>query len=177
MDEDKRSGSSQDDDDRPPAAPVLDLSDPDALLCPDDARWLRSMAQQALDLLGAPGEARVRVVGDDEMAAAHLEYAETPGTTDVLTFDLSGDPGLLDTDIMVCADEARRRAAERGHEPRRELLLYIVHGVLHCLGHDDHDEADYRRMHAAEDELLTRLGVGATFARESVGDRGGEGAP
>lgn len=169
MDEDKRSGSSSQDDDRPPAAPVLDLSDPDALLRPDDARWLREMGARALDLLGVPGEARVRVVGDDEMAAAHLEYAETPGTTDVLTFDLSGDPALLDTDIMVCADEAQRRAAERGHETRRELLLYIVHGVLHCLGHDDHEEEDYQRMHAAEDELLTRLGVGATFGREAAG--------
>lgn len=170
MDEEERTGSSsRDDDDRPPAARLLDLSDPDALLGPEEARWLRSMGERALELLGAAGEARVRVVGDDEMAAAHLEYAETPGTTDVLTFDLSGDPELLDADIMVCADEARRRAGERGHEPARELLLYIIHGVLHCLGHDDHDEEDYRRMHAAEDELLTRLGVGATFDREPAG--------
>lgn len=180
MDEEERTGSSiSDDDDRPPAGRLLDLSDPDALLCPDDARWLRSMAQDALDLLGVPGEVRVRVVGDAEMAAAHLEYAETPGTTDVLTFDLSGDPEFLDADIMVCADEATRRGAERGHEARRELLLYIVHGVLHCLGHDDHEEEDFERMHAAEDELLTRLGVGATFGREPArdGGQGDGGAP
>ncbi len=177
MDEEERTGSSsRDDDDRPPAARLLDLSDPDALLRPDEARWLRSKASEALDLLGVDGEVRVRVVGDAEMAAAHLEYAETPGTTDVLTFDLSGDPGLLDTDIMVCFDEATRRARERGHAAPRELLLYIVHGVLHCLGHDDHDDEDYRRMHAAEDELLARLGVGPTFAREPVQDAGAGGA-
>tara|TARA_R110000782_G_scaffold53205_4_gene113389 strand:- start:2612 stop:3145 length:534 start_codon:yes stop_codon:yes gene_type:complete len=169
MDEEERSGSSPtDDDDRPPAQRVVDLHDPGALISPADARWLRDTADRAVALLGARGEVRVKVVADAEMADAHLRYTDTPGTTDVLTFDLSDTPGVLDADIMVCADEAARRAAERGHDARRELLLYVVHGVLHCLGHDDHDEADYQRMHAAEDELLERLGVGATF---HAGDR------
>lgn len=164
MDETERTGSSRaDDDDRPPAERVVDLTDPGALLDPTDARWLRDTAERAVALLGAGGEVRVKVVADAEMADAHLRYADTPGTTDVLTFDLSESAGALDTDIMVCFDEAARRAAERAHDTRRELLLYIVHGVLHCLGHDDHDEEDFRRMHAAEDELLERLGVGATF--------------
>jgi len=43
-------------------------------------------------------------------------------------------------------------------------LLYVVHGVLHCLGHDDHDEAGYASMHALEDRVLYAIGVGATFA-------------
>lgn len=163
MDEPERSGSSSADDDQPPAQRTVDLTDPDALLSAPDARWLVAMTQQALALLDAQGEVRVKAVADPEMADAHLRYTDTPGTTDVLTFDLSGDPGLLDADIMVCVDEAHRRAAERAHDTRRELLLYVLHGVLHCLGHDDHDEDAYRRMHDAEDDLLTRLGVGPTF--------------
>jgi rRNA maturation RNase YbeY len=164
MDETDRSGSSRpDDDDRPPAQRVVDLTDPAGLLDPNDARWLCEHAERAVALLGLSGEVRVKAVADDEMAAAHLEYTDTPGTTDVLTFDLSGDEPALDADIMVCVDEARRRAAEHGHEPKRELLLYVIHGVLHCAGHDDHDDESYRRMHAAEDDLLTRLGVGPTF--------------
>lgn len=148
---------------------MVDVQDPGALLTPGDARWLRDTAERAVGLLNAGGEVRVKVVGDAEMADAHLRYADTPGTTDVLTFDLSESADALDTDIMVCFDEAARRAAERGHETRRELLLYVVHGVLHCLGHDDHDEDDFRRMHAAEDELLERLGVGATFRDSANG--------
>jgi probable rRNA maturation factor len=163
MDETQRTGSSHDDDDRPPAGPALDLSDPGCLLTPGDLGWLRAMAGRVLLDLAVPGEVRVKLVDDREMAAAHEEFLDTPGTTDVLTFDLSGDASLLDTDILVCVDEAARRGAEHGHEARRELLLYIVHGVLHCLGHDDHDEEGFARMHAAEDELLTRLGVGPTF--------------
>lgn len=178
MDENERSGSSrQDDDDRPPAPaspvtdaaiPAVELIDAAGRLEPADTAWLQGHAVQACRLLGASGEVRVRVVDDAEMADAHLRYADTPGTTDVLTFDLSevsedGGAVHLDTDIMVCFDEGQRRAAERGHETRRELLLYIIHGVLHCLGHDDHDDESYECMHRAEDEILTALGVGATF--------------
>jgi len=105
------------------------------------------------------------VVGDEEMAAAHARHSGVPGTTDVLTFDLREDPdGPLDADVMVCADEAERQAAARGHAVEREVLLYAVHAVLHCLGEDDRDEASAARMHAREDEVLRAIGVGATFS-------------
>lgn len=135
-----------------------------------DGPWLDGHIRRACAALGVVGQVRVRLVGDEEMSRAHLEFAEVEGTTDVLTFDLtdghSAESGVLDVDILACVDEASRQAKTRGHEPRRELLLYIVHGILHCLGHDDHDEAAYGRMHAEEDRILSLLGVGATFARE-----------
>ncbi len=119
----------------------------------------------------ASGEVRARVVGDEEMARLHEQYANEPGTTDVLTFDLrEGESGPLDTDVVVCLDEARRQVEGRGHEPGRELLLYILHGVLHCLGFDDHTDEGFARMHAAEDELLTAAGVGPLFDRPTSQD-------
>lgn len=128
---------------------------------------LRERAALAAETLECAGEVRVKIIGDEEMAAAHVRYSGVEGTTDVLTFDLAdggaadGEP--LDVDILICSDEAKRRGAELGHPMERELLLYIVHGVLHCLGHDDHDEAGYARMHALEDEILGAIGVGPTF--------------
>jgi probable rRNA maturation factor len=76
-------------------------------------------------------------------------------------------------------DEARRQAAGRALPVERELLLYCVHGVLHCLGYDDHDDAEYVRMHAEEDRILEAIGVGRTFAALPVTSgsaraRGGE---
>ncbi len=118
----------------------------------------------ALD--AARGEVRVRLVGDEEMAAAHERHTGVSGTTDVLTFDLSDGDGWLDVDILVCVDEAARQGLQRGISAERELLLYIVHGVLHCLGYDDHTDEQSRRMHAREDEILERIGVGATYAAE-----------
>lgn len=170
MDEADQPGRSRaDDDDRPPAERVVDLTDPAGLLGPGDGDWLCAMLERAIALLGAAGEVRLKAVGDAEMDQAHRRYCDTPGTTDVLTFDLSERPGVLDTDILLCVDEASRRAGERGHETRRELLLYALHGVLHCLGHDDHDDESFARMHAAEDDILTRLGVGPTFGDAAAG--------
>ncbi len=145
---------------------MLDLLDPESRLTPAQRVWVLGHARPALAMLGARGEARVKVVGDSEMALAHELHKSVPGTTDVLTFDLEpDDQALLDTDILVCIDEAQRQAQRRGHSPERELLLYIVHGVLHCVGYNDTDEAGAAAMHAREDELLEGVGVGATFAR------------
>ncbi len=143
-------------------------------------------AVAAIRKVNAAGEVRVRVIADAEMAAAHEEYAGVSGTTDVLTFDMS-DPVegavegvvwcrkgelesgygrgvfVLDTDLMICYDEAHRQAAARGYAVERELLLYVLHGVLHCLGYDDHDEESFAAMHEMEDAVLTAIGVGATF--------------
>ena len=138
-------------------------------LAPGVSRWLEERATEALAVLGAGGEVRVRAVGDAEMAAAHEKYSGVPGTTDVLTFDLGESDGGLDTDILVCVDEAGRQSGVRGHTVEQELLLYVVHGVLHCLGHDDHDPDAAARMHAEEDRVLAAVGVGVTYARGAGG--------
>jgi probable rRNA maturation factor len=148
----------------------VDLADDTGQLSPADKAELLRLLTAAGRELDAPGELRVRVVHDPVMADLHLRHTNTPGTTDVLTFDLRPmGLGPLDADIVVCLDEARRQAALRGHPPQRELLLYAVHGLLHCLGHDDHADDAYRRMHDAEDRLLTALGVGVTFAKPVAG--------
>lgn len=133
-------------------------------LAQPDREWLVRHLTRASHHLQASGEVRVASVGDSDMSAAHARFMNDPTTTDVLTFDLRESPSQpLDVDILVCVDEAERQAKNRGHDTRRELLLYGLHGVLHCLGHDDHDDDAYRRMHAAEDEVLETIGVGATF--------------
>lgn len=120
------------------------------------------------------GEVRAKVVNDAEMARLHEEFSGIPGTTDVLTFDMSvdendagGGVAPLDVDVAVCLDEAQRQASARGHgeTPQLELLLYVLHGVLHCLGHDDHEEPAFCAMHDAEDAILTAIGVGPVFDR------------
>lgn len=151
----------------------IEVLDPHALMSSPSTTWLTEHASAALRVLACRGEVRVRVVDDVEMAAAHEQYSGVAGTTDVLTFDLREDPSSgepLDTDILVCMDEARRQAADRGIAPERELLLYVLHGVLHCLGYDDHDEAVHRAMHAEEDRVLEAIGVGRTFAAPIAGE-------
>jgi len=129
-----------------------------------DRNWLSVKLAAVCEQLDRPAaRVTVRVVNDDEMSQLHMRHANILGTTDVLTFDASEPNGPIDVDIAVCVDEASRQAGERGHSVERELLLYMLHGVLHCMGFDDHTDDDYDRMHTEEDRLLQAIGVDPTF--------------
>lgn len=142
---------------------ALQTSDAD----PPLAGWIEPWVSRVAAAAGvSSGRLSVLVVGDAEMADLHRRYMDIHATTDVLTFDLRDDPGdPIDGDVVICLDEASRQAVARGHDARTEALLYVVHGLLHLLGEDDHDEGAYARMHRREDELLTAVGVGPVFAR------------
>ena len=82
------------------------------------------------------GTLSIVVVGARAMTTLHARYMNLPEPTDVLTFDLGSDPtaGVVDAEIVVCADVARRTARRRSTTQRaavEELALYITHGVLH----------------------------------------------
>ncbi|MBL4700938.1 MAG: rRNA maturation RNase YbeY [Phycisphaeraceae bacterium] len=114
-------------------------------------------------------ELSIAIVDDQQMSDLHQKFMNISGTTDVLTFDLSDDPTdfeVIEGELVLCTDEASRQAASRGHQTRDELLLYALHGLLHLMGYDDHNDEDYKIMHQREDELLTKAGFDALFARE-----------
>lgn len=112
---------------------------------------------------------RVGVVfaADPLMIELHGEFLQDPTPTDVITFDLGPsllpdglevDEEPLEAELYVGVEEARRVAAMRDVEWRRELALYVVHGVLHLCGFDDHTAEDSARMRIAERAVMADLG-------------------
>ena len=128
------------------------------------AAWLGRVVRRALSREGIDrAEITILLVGDRRMARIHEEWLGVPGATDVITFDLS-DAGPrrrsgLRGDIVVSAETARRVARELGWAPRHELAYYVVHGLLHLAGHDDHDPGERRAMRARERALLAAAGL------------------
>jgi probable rRNA maturation factor len=94
------------------------------------------------------------LTNDEEIAELHGRHLDDPTPTDVMSFADEGE-----ADVVVSVETARRVARERGHAPRAEIALYIVHGILHACGHDDVRAADRRRMRRAERDVLQRLGL------------------
>ena len=140
-----------------------DLDAPDV-----DPAWLHARIESALPHLSRTVErVTIRIIDDAEMIDLHTRYHEDPTTTDVLTFEGTSEPMPLEVDIAVCVDEARRQSANRTHDVNSELLLYVVHGLLHCSGHDDHDEGAHVSMHAEEDRILKAIGVGSIYGGDS----------
>lgn len=144
--------------------------------------WLEPKLIEVAHLAGVgSGTINITIVDDEEMTRLHRLYRGEPGTTDVLTFDLSTPPNPtgpdpaahIETDLVMCLDEAARQAKRRGHDTRAEVLLYAVHGMLHLLGYDDHNPPDARAMHLREDELLSAVGVGPLYqAKPRAADEG-----
>ena len=103
----------------------------------------------------AVAEVDIAVVSRGEMARLNRRWFGRSGATDVISFDLSeaGAPGIA-AQLIVCGDAAARRAARRGGGVQRELMLYVVHGLLHLIGYDDRPARRAARMRAREQELL-----------------------
>ncbi|MBK7641637.1 MAG: rRNA maturation RNase YbeY [Planctomycetes bacterium] len=94
---------------------------------------------------------------DAALARMHERWLADPSPTDVITFDLSDEHSQAG-ELYISATRARRVAAERGVDARRELALYLVHGALHLCGHDDHQVRARARMRVAERTVLRALG-------------------
>lgn len=102
----------------------------------------------------------VRFVGDRTMRRLNRGYRGKDQTTDVLSFPGGRTPeGRHLGDVAISVPQAARQARQRGEPVTRELRLLLIHGVLHCLGHDH--ETDRGEMAAAERRLRRRyLGDG-----------------
>jgi len=144
--------------------PDVWIDGPARLLAGVDRERLRSRLAEAARHLQRPiRRAAIRLVDDDEMARLHDRHMGVRSPTDVLTFDMAQPGGPIEADLVICVDEARRIAAELGHDVEREVLLYALHGLLHCAGFDDQDEPGAAAMHAEEDRILRLIGVGPTY--------------
>lgn len=108
------------------------------------------------------------------------EYLGNDTFTDVISFPLeepewpTGHPanngnGGINGEIIASGELAHQQAQSMHIDPQAELLLYLVHGLLHLMGYDDHDPQEAKRMHDREDELLESFGLVSVYAgRQTV---------
>jgi probable rRNA maturation factor len=115
--------------------------------------WLRRLATDAATRL-ALRHATISIVllSDAAIARHNQQFHQTPGPTDILTFDY-GDSA----ELLISADHAAANARRYRTTARGELTLYLVHGLLHLAGYDDRTPRQRRRMRAAERALLRHL--------------------
>jgi probable rRNA maturation factor len=140
------------------------------------ARRVRPWLQRLVAEL-APDAASfgVRFAGDRALARANRGWRGKDAPTDVLSFPGGATPeGRHLGDVLISVPAARRQAAAAGPGVERELRLLLLHGVLHCLGHDH--ETDGGAMNRLERRLRRRWldGGGPRPAPvASSGSRGG----
>jgi len=94
-------------------------------------------------------EVEVSFIDDETIADVHLRFMDIPGSTDVITFDHG--------EIHISVETARQQAEEFGSDFERELMLYIIHGLLHLAGYEDASEADHLRMNDLQQGVLKKV--------------------
>ncbi len=131
---------------------------------------IKSVAQTLLDKLGrGNAELSILLTDDEAISSLNERYLNKHGPTNVISFG-QGEPfpdgANIDIlgDIVVSVDTAGRQAATRGVSLTDEILILIVHGLLHLLGyiHDPKEGAspkDEELMQAEETRLLSLIGV------------------
>ncbi|HBO42607.1 MAG TPA: rRNA maturation RNase YbeY [Planctomycetaceae bacterium] len=104
-------------------------------------------------------EVSVALVDDEAMREMNRRYLEHDYATDVLSFVLERSADRVDGQIVVSVDTARAEAAGWGWTPADELLLYVIHGALHLVGHDDAKADEREAMRRREKEVLAQFGL------------------
>lgn len=91
----------------------------------------------------------------------HRRFLGKKGPTDVISFGHSDmkELGSQDHlgDLVVSVEMAKRRASTYGHTLHEELVLYVIHGILHLLGYEDHRKIQAQRMKVRQETLLKKL--------------------
>jgi probable rRNA maturation factor len=150
---------------------VVEIANLPAALPPAEDR-LREVVLAALEEMGIKkGRVSVAVVDDTLMGRLNQQFLNHEGPTDVLSFPLEQSEGWLEGEIVVSADTARRVAPKMGWTAAEELLLYVVHGVLHLAGHDDATEKQRTQMRQCEQKVLGRFGIIARYEEGRPNDK------
>ncbi len=125
-----------------------------------DRKHFREVVRVVLEGEGiADAEISLAFVDNPTIHRLNKQFLDHDEPTDVLSFPLSDSPKKLVGELVLGAEVARQRADELGHEVQTELTLYVIHGLLHLCGHDDHDASQARKMRERERYYLEKLGL------------------
>ena len=88
----------------------------------------------------------------------NYRYFKKNKPTDVISFNLNDgfNPDLLG-EVVISVEEALKNSKIYKTGWRKELNLYIIHGILHLLGYRDYWKKDRAKMERKQQKLLKLL--------------------
>ena len=149
---------------------------------PGLAAWLQRVAPKR-----ARGDLAIALVSDARIRSLNRRFRQIDKPTDVLAFPAapsvieflppqggSHAPSVASAfrrknaespqelgDIVISVQTARRQARDAGHSLASELKILALHGLLHLLGYDHHQQSDRTRMRRIEARLRAAGGLRA----------------
>jgi probable rRNA maturation factor len=116
------------------------------------SRWIRDTATKEGS---TPKEINYIFCSDEYLLSINEKYLGHKTLTDIITFDNSEMPQLLESDIFVSIDRVKENARSLNQSFDTELKRVMIHGVLHLVGYADKSPAQKSIMRKKEEAYLS----------------------
>ena len=120
-------------------------------------------------MCGRPIEISVCLTSNEHVQALNARWRKKDKPTNVLSFPMAESYELMDEnvvekelllgDIILAHGVCEAEAGEKGVSFEEHTTHLLVHGTLHLLGYDHHDDTEAAEMEAREVRALARLGI------------------
>ncbi len=107
-------------------------------------------------------ELSILFVDYDRIQKLNKQYRKLDKVTDVLSFPQN--EGILSNininilgDVVICYPQAIKQAPESDNSPYEEIIVLIIHSILHLIGYDHMTEEEDVIMRARETDIFMEL--------------------
>ncbi len=119
---------------------------------------IKGVVEEVLGKEGKGANLSFAFVDNNEIKKLNKRYFDSDEVTDVIAFPLSNQKNVISGEIIVSVETAVDTAGKGRINIEGEIILYVVHGLLHLLGYSDDNREDSKAMHDKESRILKKLG-------------------
>ncbi|PJA47590.1 rRNA maturation RNase YbeY [Candidatus Uhrbacteria bacterium CG_4_9_14_3_um_filter_36_7] len=99
----------------------------------------------------------IAFVSERTMCFLNETYYGRKGVTDVLSFSFKTNE--LFGEIILCFPELKRQAKVHKHSAHQEIVILLIHGLLHLFDFDHQTLLQKHRMEKKEQEIFNNLSI------------------
>ena len=94
---------------------------------------------------------------DEYLFEINQTYLQHDDLTDILTFDLSDNPGIIKGEIYISVERVQDNSLLFNTSFRDEMARVVFHGALHLCGYKDKSKKEQAEIREKEDFYLKRF--------------------
>lgn len=95
----------------------------------------------------------IAFLNDKQIKGLNQKYRKANRPTDVLAFDY----GQNTADLAISLESAKRNARFYKTSLTKELVRYIIHGILHLHGYKDRNPKERKAMFGRQEEIFKKI--------------------
>lgn len=116
------------------------------------SRWLENIVRSEGKRMGS---VNVIFCTDPNLRRLNKKYLDHNFFTDILTFDGSEKPALVEGEVFISVRRVRENSRKYKTPFEQEIHRVIAHGILHLVGYNDKSDTEKALMREKEDAYLS----------------------